>query len=108
MTALLVFVEMWLVGWRRGCVAKKPLAWDAHPSLGCRGRADGFTVGLAGRRTEWTWQKFWKGVCAVLERAGDLLAKGGFPEDALFAASRVLKLGSVQQSLGVFFFSTLT
>lgn len=44
---------------------------------------------MAGRRTEWIWQKFWKGVCAVLEREGDLLVKGEFLEDSPFAVSRV-------------------
>lgn len=54
---------------------------------------------LAGRRTEWIWQKIWKGVCAVLEREGDLPVTGEFLEDSPFAVSRVSKLGSVKQNL---------
>lgn len=90
-------VACWLTASDEAALLKSPWFGKRVPRL--QGRGGWFYSRLAGRRTEWIWQKFWKGVCAVLEREGDLLVKGGFPEDALFAGSRVLKLGSLKQSL---------
>ena len=91
-------VASWLMASGEAALLKSPWFGKRVPPSAA-GEGGWFYGRLAGRRTEWIWQKFWKGFCAVLEREGDLPVKGGFPEDALFAVSRLLKLGSVKQSL---------
>ena len=63
-------VACWLMASGEAALLKSPWFGKRVPPSAA-GEGGWFYGRLAGRRTEWIWQKFWKGFCAVLEREGE-------------------------------------